>query len=253
MGPPSRIAPPGRATVGGVCGRYTSTTPTAALARFFAVGDVVADELGPRYNVAPTDDVYAVARHGATARLGSLRWGLIPPWADDPRTGSRRINARSETLVDRPAFRRAFARRRCLLPADGFYEWHAVPGSRTRQPWYIRRRDGRPLAFAGLWETWRPRNGDGNEVAITSATIVTTAANEAIAGLHHRMPVVLAGDAWDEWLDPTNDDVDSLLRLLAPAPAEDFELTSVSPLVNNVVNDGPALVEPAARAAAHPA
>lgn len=230
-----------------MCGRYTSTTPTASLARFFAVDEVVANELGPRYNVAPTDEVYAVARHGATARLGSLRWGLVPPWAADPRTGARRINARAETLLDRPSFRRAFARRRCLLPADGFYEWHTVPGTGVRQPWYIRRRDGRPLAFAGLWETWRPARGEGNDASMVSATIVTTTANEAIAGLHHRMPVVLAPGSWEEWLDPRNDDVDSLRSLLTPAPPEEFELEPVARLVNNVANDGPELVQPAAR------
>jgi putative SOS response-associated peptidase YedK len=159
------------------------------------------------------------------------------------------INARAESVSDRPVFRSAFTRRRCLLPADGFYEWKTVPGRSTRQPWYVRQRDGRPLAFAGLWESWRPRGVDGGreEERIVSATIVTTTANETLTDLHDRMPVVLSPDAWDAWLDPANADVDALQQLLVPAPAGDFELAPVRPLVNNVANEGPELVEPAAR------
>lgn len=232
-------------TVRGVCGRYTSVTPVDVLARYFSVDEVVAEQLAPRYNVAPTQEVYAIARHGTTMRLGTLRWGLIPPWADDPRGGARRINARSESLVDRPAFRRAFARRRCLVPADGFYEWQTVSGGPVRQPWYIRQRNGRPLAFAGLWESWRPGGAAGDrKERIVSAAIVTTTANEAITDLHDRMPVVLATDAWDAWLDPTNDNVDALQCLLVPAPPEDFEVMAVRPLVNDVANEGPELLQP---------
>ena len=233
-----------------MCGRYTSVTPVAALARYFAVDEVVAEELGPRYNVAPTQEVYAIARHGDTTRLGTLRWGLIPSWADEPRVGARMINARAESVADRPAFRKAFARRRCLIPADGFYEWRTAAGSSVRQPWYIRHRNGRPLAFAGLWESWRPgADGDG-QPRIVSTTIVTTTANEAITDLHDRMPVVLAADAWDAWLDPTNHDLDALQCLLTPAPSAAFEVTAVRPLVNNVANDGPGLLQPAVPAPA---
>jgi putative SOS response-associated peptidase YedK len=234
-----------------VCGRYTSVTPAAALARYFDVDEVVADDLGSRYNVAPTSEVYAVARRGSATRLGSLRWGLVPSWADDPRIGSRLINARAESVAERPAFRQAFARRRCLVPADGFYEWQVTPGTATRQPWYIRYRDGRPLAFAGLWESWRRHpggaGGDGEAASerIVSVAIVTTTANDALADLHDRMPVVLAPSSWETWLDPANDDVAALQRLLAPAPPELFERVAVRPLVNKVANEGPELLVPA--------
>ncbi|MBA2438617.1 MAG: SOS response-associated peptidase [Acidimicrobiia bacterium] len=229
-----------------MCGRYTSVTPAAALARYFDVDEVVAGDLGARYNVAPTQEVYAVASRKSSTRLGSLRWGLIPSWADDPRIGARMINARAESLAERPAFRTPFSRRRCLIPADGYYEWTSDPDSPTRRPWYIRHRDGLPLAFAGLWESWWPKGADGDRNAkVVSATIVTTRANEALAGLHDRMPVVLPREAWDIWLDPANDDVDSLSRLLLPAPVELFELTAVRPLVNKVANEGAALIEPA--------
>lgn len=228
-----------------MCGRYTSVTPVAALVRYFSVDEVVAEQLAPRYNVAPTQEVYAIARHGDTMRLGTLRWGLIPPWAEDLRIGARMINARAESVADRPAFRDAFARRRCLIPADGFYEWSDVAGGSLRQPWYIRPRSGHPLAFAGLWESWRPATAHGEGLPrIVSTTIVTTTANEAITDLHHRMPVVLAPDTWDAWLDPTNHDVDALQGLLAPAPPADFEVTAVRPLVNNVANEGPDLLDP---------
>lgn len=234
-----------------MCGRYTSVTPPAALARYFDVDEVVAEDLGSRYNVAPTQEVYAVARRGSTTRLGSLRWGLVPSWADDPRIGPRLINARAESVAERPAFRQAFARRRCLVPADGFYEWQVAAGTATRQPWYIRYRDGRPLAFAGLWESWHHHPGgagNGGEVAserIVSVAIVTTTANDALADLHDRMPVVLAPSSWETWLDPANDDVAGLRRLLAPAPPELFERVALRPLVNKVANEGPELLVPA--------
>lgn len=225
-----------------MCGRYTSFTPVEELARYFGVEEVVAEDLGARYNVAPTDPVYAVARHGGGLRLGTLRWGLVPPWADDLRVGSRLINARAETVAAKSAFRQAFAHRRCLLPADGFYEWQPGEGDGARQPWYTRRRDGQPMALAGVWETWRPANGDGERVVSTA--IVTTAANETLAPVHHRMPVVLPAEAWPVWLDPDNHDVDTLSRLLVPAPEELLVPVAVAPLVNKVANDGPALVVP---------
>jgi putative SOS response-associated peptidase YedK len=226
-----------------VCGRFTSVTPVADLARYFDVDEVVADELGARYNVAPTDPVYAVARRGDGLRLGTLRWGLVPPWADDVKVGARMINARAESVVDKPAFRQAFARRRCLLPADGFYEWHRNVAGATGQPWYLRRPDGQPFALAGLWETWRPR-GTGEGERVVSGAIVTTAANAALAPIHHRMPVVLPAEAWPAWLDPHNHDTEALARLLVPAPDDLLEPVAVAPLVNKVSNDGPDLVEP---------
>ena len=235
---------------GRMCGRFTSRTPATDLAEYFGVDEVVATDLGARFNVAPTDDVYAVAEShdGTTRRLGTFRWGLIPFWAKDEKVGARMINARVESLVDKPAFRRPFERRRCIIPADGFYEWERVSASR-KQPWYIRRLDGKPLAFAGLWDSWRPPGGDdaaGEEPArLRSCVIITGEPNERVARLHDRMPVVLPPEAWDAWLDPANHDVASLQGLLVPAPAELFELVAVSTAVNDVRNDGPELIEPA--------
>ncbi len=235
-----------------MCGRYTSVTSVAELAAYFGADDVVADDLGPRYNVAPTDEVYAVVLAGGGRRLGTLRWGLVPPWAEDPKVGARMINARAESLADKPAFRPAFGHRRCLLPADGFYEWQHLDGATASgggrggggasRPWYVRRPDGEPLALAGVWERWRPRGSDGPP--LVTAAVVTTSANERLAPLHDRMPVVLAPGAWDDWLDPANDDLDALSSLLVPAPDHLLEALAVSSLVNRVANDGPALVEP---------
>jgi putative SOS response-associated peptidase YedK len=233
-----------------MCGRYTSTSTTTELATAFGVEEVKTDELPLRYNVAPTQPVYAVAERrverGARIRqLGAFRWGLVPSWAKDPSVGARMINARAETVATRSAYRDALVRRRCIIPADGFYEWQVTEdgrGQRHKVPHLIRHRDGTPLAFAGLWEVWR-RDSGGDP--LRSCVIVTTAANEHLAPLHDRMPVVLPRGAWDRWLDRANDDVEALRRLLVPAPADDFEAYPVGPLVNNVANDGPELILPA--------
>lgn len=221
----------------------------ADLARYFAVDEVVADDLGPRYNVAPTDAVYAVAVRRGRTTLGTARWGLVPGWADSPAVGSRMINARAETLLDKAAYRQAFARRRCLVPADGFYEWQSVDGGGAKQPWYIPGSDGTALAFAGLWASWRPMperaaSDDGGSTRVVSCTIVTTEASPALAAIHSRMPVILPPDAWAAWLDPTYDDVEALGRLLVAPPDGTLAPRKVRPLVNAVANDGPALVEP---------
>jgi putative SOS response-associated peptidase YedK len=233
-----------------MCGRYTSTSTTTELATAFGVEEVKTDELPLRYNVAPTQPVYAVAERrverGAPIRqLGTFRWGLVPSWAKDPSVGARMINARSETVASRSAYRDALVRRRCIIPADGFYEWQVTGdgrGQRHKVPHFIRHRDGTSLAFAGLWEVWR-RDPGGDP--LRSCVVITTTANELLAPLHNRMPVVLSPDAWDSWLDRANDDVEALRRLLVPAPAADFEAYPVGPLVNNVANDGPELVWPA--------
>jgi putative SOS response-associated peptidase YedK len=229
-----------------MCGRFTSTTDPADLADYFQVDDVVVDDLGPRYNVAPTDEVYAIAasKEGDRRRLGGFRWGLVPFWAKDPGVGSRMINARAETLLTSSAFKRSFGNRRCIVPADGFYEWQAVPGGKKKQPWYVTRTDGDVFAFAGLWDSWRPTRGS-DEGRLVSCTIITTGANDAISRVHDRMPVVLPPSAWESWLDPSNDDLDDLSALLVPAPAELVVLTAVGTAVNDVRNDGPELVEPA--------
>jgi putative SOS response-associated peptidase YedK len=235
-----------------MCGRFTSQSSPDRLAGHFGADLAVAEDLGPRYNVAPTDDVYVVAEHGGVRRLGTQRWGLVPFWADDPSVGSRMINARADSVASKPAYRRAFARRRCLVPADGFYEWRAVPGQRRKQPYLVRRRDGAPLALAGLWEVWRGPEGADGAGRLTSCVIVTTDANELLRPVHDRMPVVLERDVWDTWLDPDNDDLDELQALLTPAAEDVLELVPVGTRVNDVRNDGPDLVDPVEEPEAEP-
>ncbi len=221
-----------------MCGRYTLTTPAERLAEEFGFKDSSV-ELSPSYNVAPTQGVAAVLEEGAGRRLEVLRWGLIPPWADDPQIGSRMINARSETAPEKPSFRRAFRERRCLIPADGFYEWQRTNGA--KQPFYIHMEDGRPFAFAGLWESW----GRGGEGEIRTCTILTTGANAVVGEIHERMPVIVAPDAYDVWLDPASER-DELTGLLAPYPEDEMEAYPVSRFVNSPSNNDPRCVEPAA-------
>lgn len=241
-----------------MCGRFVSSTPPDQLASYFDV-DTVEEQLldrGPNYNTAPTTDVVVVRSDGIVRRLEPFRWGLVPSWAKDMRIGARMINARAETVAEKPAYRRAFARRRCIVPADGFYEWRAL--SDHKQPYFIHRPDGEPYAFAGLWETWKGKGrkdadaGDGpaegddapSEAApLRSCAIITTAANEAMSALHDRMPVMLPRDAWDTWLDPDVDDVELLGQLLVPAPSELIAYHPVSTEVNNARNKGEHLVD----------
>jgi putative SOS response-associated peptidase YedK len=226
-----------------MCGRYTSRTPVADVAGWFDVDEVVVEERTPRFNVAPTDDVLVVATSSSGARrLGEARWGLVPSWSEGPSVGARMINARSETLLEKPAFRRAFARRRCLVPADGFYEWEHDGAGGGKQPWYLTPADGGLFAFAGLWEVWRPDDDPARR--LVSCTIVTTPANAAVAPLHDRMPAVLGRDTWVAWLDRDNEDLGALHALLVPAPDDAVRLRRVSRAVNDVRNDGPALLDP---------
>jgi putative SOS response-associated peptidase YedK len=237
-----------------MCGRFVSSSPPDEIARYF---DAVAPEamLPARYNVAPTTDVYAVLVDGGIRRVDAFHWGLVPSWAKDPRIGSKMINARAETLTSKGTYKAAFRRRRCLIPADGFYEWQKLD-AKNKQPHFIQRTDGEPLAFAGLWEVWRPKREGAGEAAeaaeggeageaeaLHSCTIVTTTANETMAPLHDRMPVILPASAWDEWLDPANDDLGTLGRLLVPAPPSLIAAHPVSTEVNRVRNDGPHLIE----------
>jgi putative SOS response-associated peptidase YedK len=221
-----------------MCGRYTLASPTERLAEEFGV-DASSIGLAPNYNVAPTQKVAAVLEEGGQRRLEVLRWGLIPPWADDPGIGSRMINARSETAPGKPSFRRAFRERRCLIPADGFYEWQRTNGA--KQPYYIHMEDGRPFAFAGLWESW----SKGGEGEIRTCTILTTGANALVGEVHDRMPVILAHDAYDVWLDPASER-DELTGLLAPYPEDEMEAYPVSRFVNSPSNNDPRCIEPAA-------
>jgi putative SOS response-associated peptidase YedK len=174
--------------------------------------------------------------------LDRVRWGLVPFWAKDVSIGDKLINARAETVTEKPAYRRAFERRRCIIPADGFYEWRAVENSKKRQPYFIRRLDGEPLAFAGLWEAWYDPAQETPE-RLRSCAIVTTSANDELAPLHHRMPVVLPASAWDSWLDPTQRDVAAMRELCVPLPDGELKFHPVSMLVNKPDNNGPELVE----------
>lgn len=225
-----------------MCGRYVSRSPAPVLESYLSVDEVRTEPLPENFNVAPTDRVYAVVERDGTRRLGALQWGLVPFFSKDPKGGARMINARSETAATQPAFRRAFERRRCLLPADGFYEWQARP-DRPKQPVFIFGADGAPLVFAGLWESWRPEGVEDAE-PLRTCTILTTAANRSLARIHDRMPVVLPPERWDEWLDPDNRDVEGLRALLVPAPDDLLDLHPVRRLVNSVRNNGPELLEP---------
>ncbi len=224
-----------------MCGRFTSTTSAEDLAVYFAVDEVAVGERRPRWNVAPTDPVLSVVERDGTRRMGEMRWGLVPFWAKDPSVGSRMINARAETIREKSAYARPLERRRCLVPADGFYEWQARPGTKAKQPFHIRRRDGEPLAIAALWDSWRPERGS-DDGRIVSCVLITTEANELVRPVHDRMPVVLPRSSWDAWLDPVNEDLDLLTGLLRPAAADLLEAVAVSPAVGNVRNDGPELV-----------
>jgi putative SOS response-associated peptidase YedK len=231
-----------------MCGRFVAASPPEDFASCFDVSLPVEQVLEPSYNVAPTDDVYAVLESGGVRRMRTLHWGLVPHWADRPSSGVRMINARAEGLSSSNAFGPAFRRRRCIVAADGFFEWKTVPGQKTKQPMYIRRDDGEPMAFAGLWEVWHDPHAvdagaDDRREALLSCTIITTTPNEKLADVHDRMPVILANDTWDTWLDRDNDDLDTLGRLLVPAPSRIIDLYPVGPAVGNVKNNGAALID----------
>ena len=226
-----------------MCGRFVSATPPDQIAAYFGT-EAPEALLEPSWNVAPTKDVYAVLSDGSTRHLDAFHWGLIPFWAKDAKIGAKMVNARAESLADKSAYRTAFARRRCIVPADGFYEWRRdpdAPPKAKKQPYFIHRPDGQPFAFAGLWEVWR--GPDKDQPPLRSCTIVTTEANSALATIHDRMPVVLPEAAWETWLDREVDDLDLLGRLLVPAPPELTVLHPVATTVNSVRNDGPELVE----------
>lgn len=219
-----------------MCGRYAFFAPADAVRGVFALDAL--PELAPRYNIAPTQAVPAVrAAQDGSRTLALLHWGLVPRWAKERVIGSRMINARGETLARKPAFRDAFRWRRCLVPADGWYEWQAAPGG--KQPWFFRRRDGGLLAFAGLWERWKdPVGGD----ALESCAIVTVDAARSIREIHDRMPAVLPEPSWESWLDPACTDTGELSELLGPCDPESLQSWRVSRLVNQPRNEGPELI-----------
>lgn len=227
-----------------MCGRFTLTTSPDELQAAFdwlkmppEMSDP--DVGGPRYNIAPTQPVAVVPNDGFN-RLDYFTWGLIPSWAKDPGIGSRMINARAETLAEKPSFRNAFKRRRCLILADGFYEWQVIPGHKSKQPMYITLEDHRPFAFGGLWEIWK--SPDGSE--IYSCTIITTEPNPLMATIHNRMPLILPPETYTQWLNPNEQRPEALQSLLQPYPASQMAAYPVSSLVNSPANDTPELVEP---------
>ncbi len=221
-----------------MCGRYVAAADPDQLAAWFDVDEQRADELPASYNVAPTMPVYAVTEHADRRYLVSFRWGLVPIWSADPKAGARMINARMESVADKPAYRDALRRRRCIIPADGFYEWQRHPHGKT--PYYIYRADGRPLAFAGLWAGWKSPDGDW----LRTCAIITGAADERLADLHPRMPIVLPSDTWDTWLDRDERRPDAALGLLSRPDVGPLTWHAVSDRVNSVRNDDPSLIVP---------
>lgn len=223
-----------------MCGRFTQQRPTAELAEMFDAEPLV-EASEPRFNVAPSQGIVAIVRPPEDRRLlTTLRWGLIPSWAEDPKVGYKMINARAESVFTSPAFRTSIRKKRCLIPADSFYEWRRQAEG-PKQPYLIHRPDGQPLALAGIWSTWKePESGDW----LRSCAIVTTTPNELMASIHDRMPVILPESAWDRWLDPELDDIAELRDLLVPFVADELEAYPVSLMVNSTRNDGADLTAP---------
>ena len=223
-----------------MCGRFTLSSSGKRLREHFALS-AVPEEIIPRYNIAPTQPVLVIPNRSQRL-LREARWGLVPHWADSLAVGHRMINARAETLATRAAFRAALERRRCIIPADGFYEWKRE--GTQRAPFFIHPRGGELIGFAGLWDIWRSPHGE----SVASCTIITTAPNELIAPLHDRMPVILDPKTYDAWLSPRPQPAEALLPLLVPAPSNALEFYPVSPLVNSPNNEDPACILPAGSA-----
>ncbi len=221
-----------------MCGRFTLTTDPKKVSEAFN-GIEVPSEIPPRYNIAPSQPIAVVANNNPQ-RLEFFRWGLIPSWAKDPKIGNRMINARAETLAEKPSFKTAYKRRRCLIPADGFYEWRRSPVGKTKIPMYIKLHNDELFAFAGLWELWQ--GPDGSD--ILSCTIITTSPNELVAEIHNRMPVILPPESYGPWLDPAEQRPEELDALLKPFPAAQMMAHRVSTTVNNPRNDSPECITP---------
>lgn len=222
-----------------MCGRFTLTVDPAQLQEQFRLSEAPAQELIPRYNIAPSQAVAVVANE-AERKLDLYQWGLIPSWAKDPKIGNKMINARAETLAEKPAFRAALKRRRCLVVADGFYEWKK--DGKGKVPMLVQMRDGRPFAFAGLWEVWHsPEKGP-----IRTCTIITTSPNALLEPIHNRMPAILQPEDYDRWLDPRELPADETVPLLRPFDASQMRAVPVSTLVNNPAFDSPECVLPVA-------
>jgi putative SOS response-associated peptidase YedK len=223
-----------------VCGRFTLTVTPEQLQQAMPGLNVTGERMAPRYNIAPSQPVAVVANDGQM-KLDYYVWGLIPSWAKEPSIGNRMINARGETLAEKPSFRSAFRRRRCLIPADGFFEWQQNPGGKSKTPMYIRLKSGQPFAFAGLWENWNAPDGSH----ILSCTIITTTPNDLMEPIHNRMPVILPASAYTQWLEPGEQNPASLQSLIQPFPADQMTAFAVSTLVNRPENDVAAVIQPA--------
>jgi len=223
-----------------MCGRFVQFSSLRTLETYFPI-DSVSGDIQASYNVAPTQEVLAIT-HQNDRRLEKLRWGLVPSWAKDLTGASRLINARAETAAQKPSFRAAFRRRRCLIMADGFYEWLGEKGS--KQPYFIALPSNRPLGFGGLWETWKSKGAPDDDPVYKSCTILTTAASESMQDIHHRMPVILQPEAYDDWLDPEIQDADRLEIVLRTHLVRKLQYFPVSKLVNRVQNNSAENIKP---------
>jgi putative SOS response-associated peptidase YedK len=222
-----------------MCGRFTLTVDPAQAQENFN-NFTFPEKFAPRFNIAPTQPILAIP-NDEKFTADFFIWGLIPMWAKDPSIGNRLINARAETLAEKPSFRGSLKYKRCLILADGFYEWKSSDGKKSKTPFFIHMKDRKPFAFAGLWDSWNSPEGS----QLKTCTIITTEPNELMSLLHNRMPVILHPRDYDKWLDPSSQTPDQLLPLLKPFPAEMMDAYPVTPLVNKPANDTPELVVPA--------
>ena len=223
-----------------MCGRFVQFSSIRTLEYYFKI-QTAPDEVVPSYNIAPTQKIPVIVKK-EDYHLQKMHWGLVPSWAKDLSGASRLINARAETVATKPSFRAAFKNRRCLIPTDGFYEWKGEKGK--KQPWFISLPSGQPFAFAGLWEVWKDKQALPDQPDYKSCTIITTAASKSVQDIHHRMPVILQPETYDEWLDPENQDVQQLESILQTKLIREFKRHPVSKLVNRVQNNSPANIEP---------
>jgi putative SOS response-associated peptidase YedK len=223
-----------------MCGRFTLIHDIKSIAQAFNVPVPPTMQVQPRYNVAPMQNIVTLMQNKdeEQAHLAMLRWGLVPSWAKDESVGNRMINARAETLAEKPSFKRLLHSKRCLIVADGFYEWKSEPGTKTKTPMYFTREDDEPFTFAGLWDTWRSPEGE----QLRTCTIITTNPNAVVSPVHNRMPAILPAGAREEWLDPRQQDEQALLHLLNPYDASAMKVRPVSRLVNNTNNDSPEIL-----------
>jgi putative SOS response-associated peptidase YedK len=218
-----------------MCGRFAQRTPAKTLTTEFQVNDMPVIE--PRYNIAPTQDILSIRQTDDSREAAMLKWGLVPSWAKDISIGAKLINARSETVTEKPSFREAFKKRRCIIPADGFYEWQRSGGK--KKPYFFRMQNEHPFGFAGLWEKWKATDGQ----VLETCTILTTEANEVLQPVHDRMPVILHPDDYELWLDVDLRKLDLAKELLRPFPATEMISYPVSPSINSPLNQGAQLVE----------